>query len=82
MVWGLWAISFGQPCVLVGLHTSRTHIQGGITVQLQAHPLDRGLWSLTMKDDELLLLPPRRWISAMNTEPKCSLEFRNNEYNS
>ncbi len=49
---------------------------GGVTVQLPAHPLNRGLWSLMIKYDVLrLLLPPRRRISEMNTDPKCCLEF-------
>ena len=69
-----WAISFVQPCVLVGCRTFGPPILMGL--QPCHKLLERELWScLTMSDDALLLLLSRRLLSAMNTDPKHSLEF-------
>ncbi len=92
-----WALSIVNPCAMVGLNTSRTRMRPSRRRRQSAHPLDRGRWSWTIKDDlllllqqpendDLLLLPRLRksWrrISAMNTHPERRLYFWNNEYNS
>jgi hypothetical protein len=87
-----WALSFVQPlaCAMVGLNTSRTRMRPGRRRRQSAHPLDRGRWSWTIKDDLLLLLQQpenddllllhrlrKSWrrISSMNTHPKRRLYF-------
>ncbi len=51
-----WALSFVQPCAMVGLNTSRTRWRLSRRRRQSAHPLDRGRWSWTINDDLLLLL--------------------------
>ncbi len=70
-----WAISFVQPCVLVGWNTSRPPMLQDLRPPLLP-PQDRAHWScLTTSDDMLLPLLPEGLVSARNTAQIAFLSF-------